>query len=157
MPRPRGIFPARRQHFLPLEARKAVIVRTIVVLCLLFRFPLRDRSYDKGLSFDLSKLYPIDIILFGSIKTAHNEQEGIKVHDGLVECPLAWGSAKIDDPCPSFSIERELVYVVEPLLLLVNTSMYVHGVIVAGSCMAVAALDFAFAATKSRYGDLPLA
>lgn len=73
---PRGIFSPCRQHSLPFEAWKTVVVRAVIAFRFLLRCSLRSWSNER-LCLDLSKLYTIDIVLLGPIKAAYYEEEGI--------------------------------------------------------------------------------
>ena len=74
-----------------------------------------------------------------------------------MKSPLAWGCPEGDDPGPTLGFENELVDVVKPLLLLVDTSMDVHGCIVARGRVPVSPFYLPFATAESSDSHLTLA
>ncbi len=81
------------------------------------------------------------VIPFVPIKSTDDIEESISVKGTLMKCSLRRRVTYGNNPCPRIKIKLVFVDVVEPLLLLVDASKYIHGFVISNGRMSISTFD----------------
>ena len=87
---------------------------------------------------------PKHIISFVSIKPSNNIQICTGIENALVESSFSRLITHSYNLCPSIVFKGVLIYIIEPLLILIYSTKYVHLFISIDRCMPISPFDGSF-------------